>query len=374
MGLPGAGRWLLVVVLSSVALVALPASVTAQEDAVRPEEEPAAEPEEGAEETTPADADSAEAQTDSSRDFFIEPNPCDVEPELDHRFLDKTRSVIFQAVCKSGRWFDDFFGEESYWLSARHTWGLFGLRLVHDEVEGTDYDVTFSANLPLPNLEDKVNVFLRREDEERFVSDPDSSIRLVPALLDNEAEREWLLGAAFRPGGGSKGFDFDAGVELLLPLEPYVRARYRHSWLLGDDLLVRARPSVYWRNQHGAGGSLTAEIERSLGEDFLLRSYNFAAADERTYGVDWRSGLTLYQMIGFDRALAYQIAVEGETDDVVPVHRWIGEVTLRQRMFREWFFGELLGGVAFVHETPTSPREPSFYVGIGFELKFAFDE
>ncbi|MDX1644969.1 MAG: hypothetical protein R3244_11490 [Thermoanaerobaculia bacterium] len=337
-------------------------------------------PEEAAAQSEPAaaaeDSDPDEvAEESEARDPFVEPNPCDVTPEGERGVLDKTRSMLFEAVCKSGRWFDDFFGDEPYWMSARHTWGRFGLRLIGEEHEGLDHDVTFSANLHLPNLENKVNLFLRREEEEQFVADPDRSVRLVPALFQNRAEREWVLGAGYNPmGGASKGIDFDGGVELRLPLEPYVRARYRHYWIFGETLLLRSMQSAYWRNQRGFGSSINTDVERSLGEDYLLRFTNFAAIDQSTYGVDWRSGLILFQSIGFDRALAYQIAVEGETDARIPVERWAGEVTYRQRMFREWFFGELLAGVAFIHPEIGSPREASFYLGVGFELEFAFDE
>ncbi len=235
--------------------------------------------------------------------------------------------------------------------------------------------MTFSANLQLPNLENRLNLFLRREEEEQFIADPDRSLRLVPALFQNRAEREWVLGAGYHPmGGASKGVDFDGGVELRLPLEPYLRGRYRHSWIFGDTVLLRAMPSVYWRNQRGFGSSITSDLERALGEDYMLRFTNFASIDQITHGVDWRSGLILFHSIGFDRAIAYQIAAEGETDARIPVERWAGEVTFRQRMFREWFFAELLGGVAFIRDHPGSPREPNFYAGVGFELEFAFEE
>lgn len=358
--------------VSSIALVGLlvvfPTLSGAQETSEEDKKSPPVVTPETAEADTPRESPQSEADSQTS-------NPCDIHPPESARFLDKTRDVIFKAVCNSGRWFDDFWGDESYWTSARQTYGRFGLRLLGNQLDGEDVDVTFSANLPLPNLENKVNLFLRREDERQFVNDPDRSVRLVPALFEFRQERQWLLGAGYQArGSGSKGLSLDAGVELRTPVEPYVRGTYRHYWLVRDRLLTRVKPRIYWRNQHGFGTSLAADVDRQLTEDFLLRFSNFAGIDESTHGVDWRSGLTLFQMVGPDRAFAYQVAVEGETDDIIPVHRWVGEVTVRQRMFREWFFGEVLGGVEFVHKEPGSPREPSFFAGIGFELQFAWED
>lgn len=230
---------------------------------------------------------SSDPTTDSppenEQDPFVEPKPCNLTPGEDHKFLDKTRFMIFEAVCRSGRWFDNFFGDEPYWRSAQRTWGRIGVRLIGDEREGLDSNLTLDVNLPLPNLEKKANLFLRREEEDEFVADPDRSVRLVPALFENRTEREWVIGAGYHPmGGATKGLDFDAGMELRTPLEPYVRGRYRHYWLLGEHFLMRTRPAIYWRNQHGLGTSLALDMERNLGESFLLRFSNFGGIDEIT--------------------------------------------------------------------------------------------
>jgi hypothetical protein len=301
--------------------------------------------------------------------------PCGVDLRGNPALLDKARGAAFAVVCQSARWFDDFFGDESYWRSADRLHGRLGLLFVGDEHEGFDVDTTFHAEVELPNLENRVNVFLRREDEQSYVSDYDPSIELVPEFGTLESSRRWLLGAGYHPmGGASKGLDLDLGVELGSPLEPVARARYRHYWMLGRRSMLRTRPSVYWTNVRGFGAAASVQVDRPFGESLLLRLGAGTNINEITEGAAWSARLSVFHRVSEDRAFVYRVGVEGESDARHPVEEWVAEVRLRQRMFREWFLGEIVLGSSWIHEVPGGPRDAGLYVGVGFELSFASDD
>lgn len=341
----------------------------------------------------PTDADAPEAPRESSAedgepatpsvdrsgetDETVAPSGdiCEVSAPADEPRLDQLRREMFETVCESARWFDGFFGSRRYDEEARKTHGRAQLRLVYDEHDELEVDGRFRARYELPNLDNRVNAFLGREDEEEFVSGVDEGFDFLPDFFRQEGREEWILGLGYRPvSGDRRQTDFDVGVEVRTPLEPFVRGRYRQYWLIGDRNLLRFQESLYWTNVRGFGGTTNLDFERPIGERFLIRWGNRGTLDEESEGLDWYTGATLYRGFGPDQALALSLGWEGETDDEVPLHEYGARLTYRRRMLREWFFGELIGGVSWPRDVPMEPRETSWHFGFGFEIQFSGED
>jgi hypothetical protein len=90
--------------------------------------------------------------------------------------------------------------------------------------------------------------------------------------------------------------------------------------------------------------------------------------------VEWFSGITFYHGFDPNNAIALSLAAEGETDDVVPLHEYGSRVTYRRRMLRDWFFGELIGGVSWPRDEPDEDREAALHFGFGFEIQFSGED
>lgn len=299
-------------------------------------------------------------------------NPCEINSQSDEPWLDQMRREVFETICDSARWFDGFFGDRRFDEEARRTHGRALLRFVYDEYDDVEVDARLRVRVDLPNLDDRVNAFFGREDETAFVTSNDDDIGLLPDFFRSEGDEEWLIGLGYRPVGNSRRrTDFDVGVDIDTPIEPFVRGRYRQYWLVGDRNLLRLQETLYWRNQHGFGTSTRLDLERPLGRRFLGRWANRVTYDEATEGIDWGTGITLYQAIGPDQALALFLGADGETDKEVPVEEYGTRLTYRRRMLREWFFGELIGGVTWPRQHLEETREASWHFGFGFEIQFS---
>lgn len=299
-------------------------------------------------------------------------SPCKVPAEPGDAWLDKVRDEVFETVCGTARWFDGFFGDRRFDAEAQRTHGRLRLLTLYDEFEGFDAKLRLRAEVSFPNLDQRVKAFLGREDEDQFLRGDDTTYgQFLPDFFRETEEQEWLLGLGYSPVGTARHkFDLDGGVKLRSPLEPFVRGRYRKYWVVGTKHLLRFRETIYWRNQRGVGTSANVDIERVIGENKLLRWEGRGSIDEATEGVEWRSSIILYQGFGEDRALAYRFAWDGETDHDVPVRRFGPQVTFRQRMFREWFFGEIVTGVTWPKDEIDQTREAAFNIGFGFEISF----
>lgn len=353
-----------------------PVPETGEEEA-KAAAEPGADGPEAAEPTAEAiDAEAAAADTATAD--AAEPavtDLCEVAVPADEPRLDQFRREMFETVCASARWFDGFFGSQRYDEEARKTRGRAQLRVVYDEYDDWEIDGRFRARYELPNLDRRVNAFLGREDEEEFVSGTDDTFRFLPDFFRGEGREEWIVGLGYRPvSGDRRQTDFDIGVDVDTPLEPFARGRYRQYWLVGDRNLLRAQQSLYWTSQRGFGATTHFDAERPVGDQFLMRWSNRGTIDEESAGVDWFTGVTLYHGFGPDQAIALSLAAEGATDHEVGLHEYGSRVTYRRRMLREWFFGELIGGVSWPRESLLEDRDMAWHFGFGFEIQFSGED
>lgn len=312
-----------------------------------------------------------EAEAEAPDDEAAEVDPC--RPEMEGLpWLDAVQLGLFRSVCSSARWFDGFFGDARFDEEADRTWGRLSVDTIYDELDELEAKARFRAEVDFPNLDHRLNTFFGQEDEESFVAGRTEGVEALPAFFRDAADREWLVGLGYRPvrgGGNSNRLDFRVGVRVRFPLEPFVQGRLRRYWFLSESRLVRFRNTVFWRNQRGFGDTVTLDFEQALGRAYLLRLSGSATLSESTRGLDWVTSATFYQGLGGHRALAYSLYVDGETDREFPVGRYGFRTVYRRQMLRDWFFGQLIGGVNFPR-VPGADFETSWEVGVGFEIHY----
>lgn len=326
----------------------------------------------------PASDDSVEEQAtddETTTGAAVKPDPCRVQRTPDEERIDQYRREIFETVCETAARFDSFFGNLRFDEEARRTHGRAALRLVWDEYEGYELDGELDVNVDFPNLDHRVNAFLGRENRDDFVAGVEDELGFLPAFFEREGRQEWLVGLGYRPVSSDRSsVDVDVGVEADTPLDPFVRTRGRYYWLMGNDTLLRARQTFYWTNQKGYGSGTRLDFERPLGERTLARWTGNVVFDDGTEGADWDSGITFYHGFSRDRAVSWFIGIDGETEKPVSIEDYGTRFTYRQRMLREWFFGEVVTGLTWPREDLDEEREMSFHIGFGFEIQFSGED
>lgn len=318
--------------------------------------------------TPPAETDDAVA-TDQALG-----NPCNAEVPENETLLDRYRRELFETICGTAARFDRLFGSQRFDEEARRTNGRVGVRFLYDEHDGFEVDGKFRVNVDFPNLEHRINAFLGKEDRDDFVRGTSRELDFMPTFFEREGDEEWLVGFGYRPARGDRtSLDLDAGVEGGSPLDPFVRGRYRYYRIVGEKNLLRARQTVYWTNEKELGTATRLDFERPFGERTLARWTGNAALDGETRGTDWNSGVTVYHGFSPDRAVAWYVGADGETGRDVSLEDYGTTFTYRQRMFRHWFFGELISGVTWPRDKWTETRDAAFHIGFGFEIQFSGD-
>lgn len=329
------------------------------------------EPEVSEPESTPVAGVDANSDGKLSAEEELGMDPCAVPKNPREAWVDRMQRGVFWTVCSTSRWFDGFYGDANDYRDYRSTYGRFGVALGYDEQNGgLDVDTRFKARFNFPKLERRIDAFIGRVDEQDFVEGRNEDFGALPRLFA-DTDTEWLLGLGYNPARDAKSrFDVDGGVRLDFPMDPYLRARWRTHHPLGAKRLVRFSQTGFWRRSLGTGTTSQLDVERALGPSFLTRWRTVGTVAEQIEGLEWRTSLTLYQLIFEDSALAYQIEGKGETDADIPLTDWSVGLVYRQKMWRDWFFLEVRGRVHWPKQELDEKRQAENGFAVGFEILF----
>jgi len=338
--------------------------------AVLAQDEPAAEAAAATEPAGEEPAATAEAEDGKTKQPTIK-EACKL-PDLGNvAWIDRMHLAVYRSVCGSAFWFDSFFGEEDAYRQRDATFGRAGLAPHWSEHDGFELKGRLKAKINLPRLEKRFNAFFGNYEKEEFETDRSPTFGGLPPVFEQTTDQDWLVGLGYSPlRGKRRRIDIDAGVKLSFPLDPFVRLRSQRFHFFSEVSLLRFRQTVFWRGELGFGTTSHLDLERVLGKSRHLRWSNIGTIAQATDGIDWESRLTLYHYLGGSRAFAYELTIKGGTDAPVAVETYGFETIYRQSMFRDWFFLELRGGLAWPRYEPGELRQPSFGLGFGFELIF----
>jgi hypothetical protein len=298
--------------------------------------------------------------------------PC---PELegpDAPRLDSFQQGVERSVCVTAWYFDRLFGTlpENEIVETRNTYGRLRAGVEWDERDGFGQEFTLRAEVQMPIAQQRLRAVFGRDTDEAFVEGGSGEFDSI-AFTEEDEDTSWLLGLGFEPMRGTRSrLSLGAGVRLRTPPDPYVQASYWYQDQLAENLLFRARQTVFWENEDGFGTATRLVLERAFGETRMLRWGNQLRISEATDGVRWNTNLTLFNALSARRAVALRGTIRGETGrEVNPVEYQLMLIH-RQRIFREWLFLEVRGGGGWIREEQSEPREFVPEAAVVLEMAF----
>lgn len=318
------------------------------------------------------DAAEPEQEITASEDEGVDPCP---PPELtSDTFLDRVNRHLYHTVCGTSRWFDGFFGDDRAYDESLRTFGHVNLGVLWTDRDGLDPRLRSRIHVDLPNIERRFHGFVGRVDRDSFLSDTEEygDTGQTPA---EEQSFDWLLGIGSTPiDRGRRRLSLSAGVRVSWPPDPYVKAQYRWHRELAVDWLFRWRQTVFWTGDERFGTTTGLDLEHRLSDNLLARLSGSGTISEVSVGVEWWSSLTLFQGLGGNGALAWQLRANGETDSPVPLREYGARVTYRRRLHREWLFGEIGPGVFWRQDEDELERDASPEIWLAVEIHFGTEQ
>lgn len=321
--------------------------------------------------TTPAP--DRRSLTKEEKQRLRESGPCGEEAPADEKAIDATRRRLFQTVCGAALWFDGLFGEQRHVAAAQRATGRVELSLTESEYYGLKERTRFNARVRFPNLEERLEAFVGRDDDEEFVRDRNEGFALRSQFQDLERDDRWILGLGYGlPGSYAQRTDFRLGAKGGRSPEVFAQGRLRRNWFVGDRTLWHFRETVFWTNRDGFGATTALDFDRVVTPHLLLRVGGVGTFSEVTEGVDYRFVTVFYQNLSASgRALAYEAFVRGETDRDVRLSEYgLRTIFRRPILDRDWLFGEVIAGYSWVREELAESRQGSYLFGFGVELLF----
>ncbi len=283
--------------------------------------------------------------------------------------LDALNLRLYSTVCGSALWVDSFFGNDNAFDDSNRTYGLVSAATWWTEHGGLDGRARFRARFSLPNIDRRLSLLAGRVGDDELLVPAPEGVEEMPAAFRTDAGESWLLGLGYTPVSSVRShFRIGAGMRLAWPPDPYLRARYRHLLLLGDRRLVRLRETVYWYSRDGLGANTGLDLDWRLRPSTMLRWTTSATVGEVLDGVDYWSGLTVYQQLARGRGISARWWVQGETGLDEPVGDYGVRLVYRQRFLREWLYLDL--GTQLSWPAVQQPREPSWGLGLALEMQF----
>lgn len=333
-----------------------------------------------AEEPAPA-ADPAEAEIEISTDTAMvldedaeEPDPCVMEKDQELLGLDWSRRQLHRGICASVRWFDSFFGEQRFDEAARKIRGRVAYTVEHRDRVGIDERPRFRLRVATPNLNERMNFFVEREDERNAVlSRTEGETEAETAQPSSTSQSDTVrVGFGYdRIKKENESLDFRVSLRIRQgELAPSVRGRYRREFLRTDVSQWRFTETLFWRKFEGWGETTALDYEYKINEPTLARWFNDGTWSQSTLGLSWRTGVTLYRNMGTGKAGLAEVRVEGQTDSAVDVSNYGVRLAYRQTLGRKWLLGEIFSGYDWPKSFPGEERHSQLYGGVTLEILF----
>jgi hypothetical protein len=289
-------------------------------------------------------------------------------------WIDRAHQGMFNAVWRSAMRMDHWFGSAYDESAYMETSGSVAPAVLWDEFDGFQPRVRFQVDVPLPQLNERFHAFVGRVNREEYVTERQPGSGAFARQYGPVEDDETLFGIRYREPRQGGRFEADAGLRVASPLDPFVKGSYRFLHGSSETTLFALRETVFWQNSEKFGLTSRIDVERILAEVWLLRGTVSATISERSEGVRGYTALTTMRGLPGRRAIAAELFTSGELDADVPLGNYGLKFAYRRSVARDWLVLETRLSLTFPKDFPWQEREPTFGVGIGFEMFFGTDE
>lgn len=257
--------------------------------------------------------------------------------------LDHTHKFVVKSMYGPVTWFDNFFSDERTLEEGPVTSSLIWRKELRWE-KGKHYSLrTFlHANIRLPKASKKLKLIIRGDEEEKEADDLLSGELIEPGFIKGKDRERLNMGLRYNLiyTLASK-LHFGSGIKLKRPLEPYVRARYRHITLITAAAQVRFTGTALWRNLKGWRKTAQFDFEKLFSKSMLIRWSNSITFEDPTIDYSWGTSLGFQHQMSKKYALSYNAAMSGITHTATEIMGYSVGIRFRSNFYRDWLFYEI---------------------------------
>jgi hypothetical protein len=330
------------------------------QEATPPESPTASAPEPQAKEAEPATAQAATATEPQAQDA-APPAP----PPSAEGVIDSARHGVRATLEWLARGVDSWFGDKPFEDSARITRGRLGVSTLKRQGESLDNSVRLDARVRLPNVEERVYLFVGRDNEREGVADtPEALSRHDRLQAETPEDRSFFAGV---------GLAVRRNLELRLGfrgIKPYAQARYRKPWDLSARDRLEFRQTFFWRLADRFGSTTALAYEHAYSATFAVRWLTAATITQRTERYEWSSVLGGYKSFAGLRLLSLELVGSGAQHTGILFTDYGVQAKWLQPIYKDWLFGEVMVGHFWPRADQFSERGEVWAIGAGVTMRF----
>lgn len=253
-------------------------------------------------------------------------------------WLDRSHSTLQLRTQKAAIWFDNFFGDdysedEPASVRTHVTLGWEASR--HGTSNGY---AQIRVKAKLPNLKERFYLVLSNEEEKEhdfLTLETKRPQEIEEATEDNfSAALRWIKRSTLKE-------KIDAQIGLRSGPNIYLLGRHRRYHNLTKSVKLHLTPAVFIDSEYGAGIRLLTEFDHLLDHPGLVRFSVRGQFDNRSEGVEWRSGLSYTYRLSNKGAIVAGVYMRGESDGEEEVENYSTSIRLRKRFWRPYLFYEI---------------------------------
>lgn len=259
--------------------------------------------------------------------------------------IDAPRDYVSEKVVNYSKRIDQFFGDERYFQENNESVIQFDLTETMETGGNHSFLLKGKAKLDLPAAQRRFQLVLESDPEQKTTGDvkrdqpvvvkKDTVPSRYAASLRYEKKEEALW-----------HFSSDAGINLQIPLDPFVRVR--GSYVIPFDIWrMKIAETVFWFSTIGAGETTQIDMERVLSAPVLFRATSTATCMNSTQSCDLRQDWSVFHTLNERTALVYQASVLGVNKPKIEETAYVLLMRYRYRLHKQWIFFEVIPQLNF---------------------------
>ncbi|WP_051901974.1 hypothetical protein, partial [Photobacterium sanctipauli] len=254
-------------------------------------------------------------------------------------WIDETQGSISETIHDYGTSFDHFMankGDEKSMQNRSYLKIKFKPRYTHREYFEGDASVKLKIDLPHTEkrwklvLETDPDDFDRLEDKERGISNAndDSFSGAVGAV--RLQDRQW----------GKWKADFDAGLAIKLPLDPFTRANVNRVDKISRHWTTRIKQEIFYYHSEGPGSltSLNFYFATPEADTTILKLSSSAQFLDDDDNWEFVYQAEIFDRVDQDNLFQYSLGISADSRPSYSVtNSWVS-VSWKHRLYKDWLY------------------------------------
>lgn len=256
-----------------------------------------------------------------------------------------------QTVSKWSNGLDAFFSGESSTLPNQSFVSL-EMGGVFTDTGNSSPFLGLHMGIRLPNTKDRLRLVIDSDANE--LTENNKIQEATSPTFEKEALGE-TFSAAIRYVKKEWNANFDAGILVDFPLDPFIRVRFTQDQRY-SAWSVRLRESIFSYYSQGFGVSFTTEATTPLNRDLVFGASFGSTWLNREETYYYRENIFLNHSIDDHNKIRYQFSVLQSGDPTPDLDTYLYSINYKRVLYRNWLIGQITPQITYESDNDFAPE------------------